>query len=342
MRVLVVDDDPSVRTEIGRGLEASGVDVVGEAADGIEAERLAASLAPDAVVLDLAMPARDGLQLLPVLRRDHPEMRLVVLSGLVADRLRGPAAAAGADAYLAKGCGISELVEALAGGPARRDAAPAAATPDAVPATVYEEDRAAIAARLHDGPVQLLTAVSLRLQSALMRGALPLETAEELHGQVDEAARELRAIMALLSAPVSASADGPARPASGREARARSTLLVVDDEPVVRELVREIMADTDLEILTAAGAEAALALLDATGDGVDVLLTDMELPGTSGAVLAAEVAGRSPGTEIVCMSGYGRARVAGLPPQAHFLQKPFAPKELVALLNELLGRPLVD
>src|SRR5947199_4733636 len=83
VRVLLVDDLPDIRLVMRLLLEADGrAEIVGEAADGTEAVRLAAELRPDAVVLDLRMPGMDGVAALPLIRDASPGTAVVALSAL--------------------------------------------------------------------------------------------------------------------------------------------------------------------------------------------------------------------------------------------------------------------
>ena len=85
-------------------LEATGgFTVVGEAADGLSAIEQARRHQPDLVVLDLSMPNLDGLEALPHIRSEAPNVQVVVLSGFAAHRMAPAALAAGASAYLEKG-----------------------------------------------------------------------------------------------------------------------------------------------------------------------------------------------------------------------------------------------
>jgi len=83
VRVLLVDDLSDIRLVMRLLLEADGrAEVVGEAADGAEAVRLAGELRPDAVVLDLRMPGMDGVSALPLIRAASPGTVVVALSAL--------------------------------------------------------------------------------------------------------------------------------------------------------------------------------------------------------------------------------------------------------------------
>jgi len=83
VRVLLVDDLPDIRLVMRLLLEADGrAEIVGEAADGTEAVRLASELHPDVVVLDLRMPGMDGVSALPLIRDASPGTVVVALSAL--------------------------------------------------------------------------------------------------------------------------------------------------------------------------------------------------------------------------------------------------------------------
>ena len=82
LRVLVVDDSPTVRAVLARKLDESPqINVVGRAADGVEALELARTLEPDVVTLDVEMPRMDGLRALEELMRERPT-RVVMVSSL--------------------------------------------------------------------------------------------------------------------------------------------------------------------------------------------------------------------------------------------------------------------
>jgi DNA-binding NarL/FixJ family response regulator len=114
IRVLVADDDrsylASLRELIDRQPE---LEVVATAVDGIQAIELAEQLDPDAVVLDLHMPLLDGVSAAARLRRDHPSICLIALTGDDAPALHRAVLEAGADEVLLKTALLDALVERL-------------------------------------------------------------------------------------------------------------------------------------------------------------------------------------------------------------------------------------
>jgi DNA-binding NarL/FixJ family response regulator len=116
IRVLLADDDPnfveSLRELIDRQPE---LEVVGSVANGLEAIELADELKPDAVVIDLHMPLVDGVTAVARIRRDHPSVCLVALTGDEAPKLHDAVKEAGADGVLLKTELVDSLVERLSG-----------------------------------------------------------------------------------------------------------------------------------------------------------------------------------------------------------------------------------
>jgi two-component system response regulator MprA len=112
MRILVVDDDPGVRTAVGRALAFEGYDV-DDAADGAAALEIVHTNEPDAIVLDVGMPRLDGLEVCRRLRADGANLPILVLTARhqVTDRVAG--LDAGADDYLVKPFALEELLARL-------------------------------------------------------------------------------------------------------------------------------------------------------------------------------------------------------------------------------------
>jgi len=108
-RILLVEDEPGIVDFVCRGFESDGF-TVEAALDGVEGERLALAERYDAIVLDLMLPGRDGLDVLASLRQAKPEVPVIVLTarGEIEDRVAG--LDAGAVDYLVKPFSLAELL----------------------------------------------------------------------------------------------------------------------------------------------------------------------------------------------------------------------------------------
>lgn len=114
IRVLVADDQKVVREGLAMVLGLlDDVEVVGTACDGADAVAMAASLSPDIVLMDLRMPRCDGVQATRLLREQHPQVKVVVLTTYADDQSVLDALRAGARGYLTKDAGSEEIREAL-------------------------------------------------------------------------------------------------------------------------------------------------------------------------------------------------------------------------------------
>ena len=113
VRVMLADDHTLVRSGMRALLEGAGFTVVGEAGDGREAVRMCGELAPDVIVMDVAMPNLNGIQATRAIREAAPDARVAILSmhgdrQYISESLR-----AGASAYLLKDSAFGELLDAL-------------------------------------------------------------------------------------------------------------------------------------------------------------------------------------------------------------------------------------
>ena len=103
LRVVIADDLGAIRLLYRRTLENSGeFEVVGEAGDGAEAVRIVAATQPDMVLLDASMPLLSGLEAVPHVRACAPHTRILIVTGLDAERAKAAALSAGADGYVEK------------------------------------------------------------------------------------------------------------------------------------------------------------------------------------------------------------------------------------------------
>lgn len=112
-RVLVVDDDPDIRTAMGLALRAEGA-VTDEVADGSVAMHHLQSAPPDAVVLDLMLPGQSGFTVLERCRTSAPKAPVVMVTANRGTRHAELARSLGAAAYLVKPVPLATLVDAVA------------------------------------------------------------------------------------------------------------------------------------------------------------------------------------------------------------------------------------
>ncbi len=144
--------------------------------------------------------------------------------------------------------------------------------------------------------------------------------------------------------PCSASAvEAPDLPASATPAPigGTETILVAEDEPALRELVQAVLEDAGYHVLLAEDGPSALSLFAERGDGVDLVITDMMMPGgISGRDLAAQLQARKAGLRVIYTSGYSADLMGQSAPRAdeiHFLQKPYDPDTLLHIVRACLG-----
>ena len=142
--------------------------------------------------------------------------------------------------------------------------------------------------------------------------------------------------------------DGPA-PAAEEECEilesrrdACEMILLVEDEARVRNVAKRILEWSGYSILEAGNGEDALKLAQEHAGEIDLLLTDVVMPGMSGPQLAAQLCTAHPGLRVIYMSGYTDDAVVrhGLrEATAHFIQKPCAAAQLTSKIRQVLDRP---
>ena len=124
-----------------------------------------------------------------------------------------------------------------------------------------------------------------------------------------------------------------------RKPAAAATLLLVEDEPTVRELAYEILAADGYDVITAADGREALEAARRHADRIRLVITDIVMPQMGGLELVEGLAGVIPEAPVLFMSGYSESAVRGEPRfalGAGFLQKPFTPSELLRHAREAL------
>jgi CheY-like chemotaxis protein len=115
-------------------------------------------------------------------------------------------------------------------------------------------------------------------------------------------------------------------------------VLVVEDEPLVRMTAADELEEAGFHVLEAANADVAMAVLEARSDDVQVLFTDVDMPGSmDGMALAEQVHRRWPHVLVLISSGYARPHPDEIPDHGHFVPKPYGPATLVRHIHDLIG-----
>jgi len=116
----------------------------------------------------------------------------------------------------------------------------------------------------------------------------------------------------------------------------RETILLVEDEPAVRQLFAQALAREGYSVYEARNGQEAMTLFEQHADSIDMLLTDMRMPYMGGAELAHHLRGRRRTLKLLCISGYP----GNLDPDlsADFLAKPFSRDDLLKKVREVLDK----
>ena len=130
----------------------------------------------------------------------------------------------------------------------------------------------------------------------------------------------------------------PAGP-RGETLRGSETILLVEDADPLRKLAQAFLETNGFRVLPAPNGERALEVAVRHNQPIDLLLTDVVMPGMNGRVLAEQLAPRQPGMKVLYMSGYTDSFIAGhgvLDPGTYLLHKPFSEDTLVQKVREVL------
>jgi CheY-like chemotaxis protein len=137
-------------------------------------------------------------------------------------------------------------------------------------------------------------------------------------------------------------AEGSPGPAPTRLPRGSETILLVEDEPEVRALARDVLAQVGYRVLAVAEPAGARRLAEQPQSAIDLLVTDVVMPQMSGPELAAHLTARFPGLRVLHVSGYTSDALVSRgisPSDIALLQKPFTPGELARKVREVLDAP---
>ena len=114
------------------------------------------------------------------------------------------------------------------------------------------------------------------------------------------------------------------------------TILLVEDEPAVRQLFAQALTRAGYAVYEARNGQEAMKLFDQHGDSIDMLLTDMRMPYMGGAELAHQLRARRRTLKLLCISGYPGNLDADL--ASDFLAKPFSRDDLLKKVREVLDK----
>lgn len=126
-------------------------------------------------------------------------------------------------------------------------------------------------------------------------------------------------------------------PDESRSSRTQ-TILLVEDEAFVREVTGEVLRSAGYRVLTAKNATEAMQAYEVRGDEVDLLLSDVVLPGESGRVLAGKLRRENPWLKILLVTGYAEQMGLRDAMQEECLAKPFSTEVLLGGVRRLLDR----
>ena len=125
--------------------------------------------------------------------------------------------------------------------------------------------------------------------------------------------------------------------------RGSGTILLVEDEPLLNTIVREALEEHGYNVLDARTPAGALEISASVAEPIDLLLTDVIMPGISGDELARQIVRQRPTTKVIFMSGYTNHALASdatIPNDARYLEKPIPTTLLIRTIREVLNEPV--
>lgn len=126
-----------------------------------------------------------------------------------------------------------------------------------------------------------------------------------------------------------------------KQLHGNETILVVEDEPLVRSLATRVLEQYGYSVLVAENATEAVGVFDENRNSIDLLLTDVVMPGISGVELSVDLLKQEPRLQVVFMSGYvdNKLNLAGITNSPHpFLKKPFGSEALARIVRQTLDK----
>ncbi len=116
------------------------------------------------------------------------------------------------------------------------------------------------------------------------------------------------------------------------------TILLVDDDELIRRFVQRILQEQGFHVIEACDGAEALKVASAYTEPVDLLLTDVIMPKVNGLALTRRLMQERPGIGVLYMSGYvEKSMLLATHPESILIQKPFTPDALIAAVRQVLG-----
>lgn len=143
----------------------------------------------------------------------------------------------------------------------------------------------------------------------------------------------------IVALPAAGGSEGPAAGYQEGATEPTGTVLVVDDEPAIRAVTHRVLTSAGYRVMTAANGHEAISLLKA-GTAIDLVLTDVVMPGMTSAAFTDQVHAMRPGLPMLFMSGYELQGAAGedwLDQKAQVIGKPFSRAALLARVTQILA-----
>jgi two-component system, cell cycle sensor histidine kinase and response regulator CckA len=123
---------------------------------------------------------------------------------------------------------------------------------------------------------------------------------------------------------------------ASEEITSAETVLLVDDEDALRRLLREMLSAYGYQVLEASDGAQALKICQQHAGRIDLLLSDVKMPGMTGPELALRLACMRPDMKLLYISGYATDAIPHYDLSTPFLAKPFSPDTLVRKVREVL------
>jgi CheY-like chemotaxis protein len=337
--VLLIDHNPADRALSARELRRELPDLEVREVENPEtlAEALAAGPFAAAVTND-DLGWSTGMEVLRRLRLSWPETPVLMLTGSGNEGLAVAAMKAGLDAHLPRNPPETGRLAA-----AVLTAMERARTRSGEVGRSTQDSETSARSVAHDlnNLLAVIVGYAQMLRSEISEGDRRLRRVEQIERAAQRATELTQGLV--LASRGQAPGSQPTLPSPDPESppRPRPTILVVEDEAPLREMICEILQESDYAVLEAADPATAVQRAAEFPGAIDLMVSDVVMPGGTGPELAERIQASRPGVRVVFMSGYSAESMdpARLAPGTAILTKPFSTERLLVTVSEALGLP---